>query len=82
MTSLYRSSPREGGNMYSTSDKRRRFAFYLDFLSQATCSASILYFARHIRIDSCLFSYDREWLFEYAANLYRDLTGHEMGVNL
>lgn len=78
MTFLYRSSPPEGEKMYSSSDKRRRFAFYLNFLSQATCSASILYFARHIRIDPCLFSYDREWLYKYAERLFRNLTGYDM----
>lgn len=81
MASLYRSSPFEGGGVYSVSDKRRRFAFYLNLLSQATCSASILYLARHIKIDPCLFSHDREWLYKCAEVLFRDMEGYDMEDN-
>lgn len=81
MTFLYRSSSLEGVRMYSTSDKRRRFSFYFNSLSKATCSASILYFVRLIRSDTCLFPYDRELLYKYAEILFRDMAGYDIEDN-
>lgn len=53
--------------------------FYYDALLHIPRPSGILRLARLFRSDSRLNSYDREWLSEYAAYFFRDLTGYDMG---
>lgn len=52
--------------------------FYYDALLHIPSPSGILLLARLFRSDSRLNSYDCEWLFEYAAYFFRDLTGYAM----
>lgn len=56
--------------------------FYYDALLHIPRPSGILLLARLFRSDSRLNSYDREWLTEYAAYFFRDLTGYDMEVCL
>lgn len=82
MSFLYRSSPLEGGrsNLFAESNMMciSLCEFYYDALLHISCPSGILRLARLFRSDSRLNSYDREWLFEYAAYFFRDLTGYDM----
>ena len=72
------SNGREGGKSYSPAEKKRRCEFYYDSLLYASYPAGILYLARHIRKDPCLVSSDREWLYQYAVHLFRDLFCYDL----
>lgn len=52
--------------------------FYYDGLLHIPSSSGILRLARLFRCDSRLNSYDRDWLFEYAAFFFLDLTGYNL----
>lgn len=52
--------------------------FYYDALLHIPSPSCILSLARLFRCDSRLNSYDRDWLFEYAALFFLDLTGYAM----
>lgn len=86
MSSLYRSSPLEGGRTILSAESNMKCIslceFYYDILLHIPRPSGILRLARLFRSDSRLNSYDREWLFEYAAYFFRDLTGYDMGVCL
>lgn len=82
MSFLYRSSPLEGGRTILSAESNMMCIslceFYYDALLHIPRPSVILRLARLFRSDSRLNSYDREWLFEYAAYFFRDLTGVEM----
>lgn len=86
MTFLHRSSPLEGGRTILSAESNMMCIslceFYYDVLLHIPRPSGILRLARLFRSDSRLNSYDREWLFEYADYLFRDLTGYDMGVCL
>lgn len=52
--------------------------FYYDALLHIPSPSGILRLARLFRCDSRLNSYDCDWLFEYAAFFFLDLTGYDM----
>lgn len=86
MSFLHRSSPREGGktNLFSESNMNciSLCQFYYDALLHIPCPSGILLLVRLFRCDFRLNAYDREWLYDYAAYFFRDLTGNEMEVCL
>lgn len=52
--------------------------FYYDALLHAPAPFGILRLVRLIRLDFRLDSYDREWLCDYAAVFFFELTGYDM----
>lgn len=82
MSFLYRSSPLEGGRTILSAESNMMCIslceFYYDVLLHIPRPSGILRLARLFRSDSRLNSYDREWLLEYAAYFFRDLTGYDM----
>lgn len=82
MSFLYRSSPLEGGRTILSAESNMMCIslceFYYDVLLHIPRPSGILHLARLFRSDSRLNSYEREWLFEYAAYFFRDLTGYDM----
>lgn len=82
MSFLYSSSPLEGGRTILFAESNMMCIslceFYYDVLLHIPRPSGILRLARLFRFDSRLNSYDREWLFEYAAYFFRDLTGYDM----
>lgn len=82
MSFLYRSSPLEGGRTILSAESNMMCIslceFFYDVLLHIPRPSGILCLARLFRSDSRLNSYDREWLFEYAAYFFRDLTGYDM----
>lgn len=82
MSFLYRSSPLEGGKTILFAESNMKCIslceFYYDVLLHIPCPSGILRLARLFRCDFRLNSYDCEWLFEYAAYFFRDLTGNDM----
>lgn len=82
MSFLYRSSPLEGGRTILSSESNMMCIslceFYYDVLLHIPRPSGLLRLARLFRCDLRLNSYDREWLFEYAACFFRDLTGNDM----
>lgn len=52
--------------------------FYYDLLLHIPTPSGILRLVRLFRLDSRLDSYDREWLCDYAANFFFDLTGYDL----
>lgn len=82
MTFLHRSSPLEGGKTILFAESNMRCIllceFFYDVLLHIPCPSGILRLARLFRCDFRLNSYDREWLYEYAAYFFRDLTGYDM----
>lgn len=52
--------------------------FYYDILFHIPTPSGILRLARLFRSDSRLEPYDREWLFDYAAEFFFVLTGYDM----
>ena len=82
MTFLHRSSPLEGGKTILFGESNMKCIslceFYYDVLLHIPRPSGILRLARLFRCDFRLNSYDREWLFEYAAYFFRDLTGYDM----
>lgn len=82
MSSLYRSSPLEGGRTILSAESNMMCIslceFFYDALLHIPRPSGILCLARLFRFDLRLNSYDREWLFEYAACFFRDLTGCDM----
>lgn len=82
MSFLYRSSPLEGGTSILSSESNMMCIslceFYYDVLLHIPRPSGILRLVYLFRSDSRLNSYDREWLFEYAAYFFRDLTGYDM----
>lgn len=52
--------------------------FYYDALLHIPSPSGILRLVRLFRRDSRLESYDCEWLCEYAARFFCDLTGYDM----
>ena len=83
MSFLYRSSPLEGGRIILSAESNimciSLCEFYYDVLLHIPRPSCILRLARLFRSDSRLNSYDSEWLCEYAAYFFRDLTGYDMG---
>lgn len=51
---------------------------YYDALFRVSTPSGILSLVRHIRRDSRLDLYDREWLCDYAADFFFELTGYHM----
>lgn len=51
---------------------------YYDALLHVSTPSCILSLVRLIRRDSRLDLYDREWLCDYAAEFFSDLTGYDM----
>lgn len=82
MSFLYRSSPLEGGRAILSAESNMMCItlceFFYDVLLHIPRPSGILRLALLFRSDSRLNAYDREWLFEYAAYLFRDLTGYDM----
>lgn len=52
--------------------------FYYDALLHIPTPSGIFRLARLFRSDSRLEPYDREWLFDYAAEFFFVLTGYDM----
>lgn len=59
-------------------DPSMRCHFFYDFLFVPGPPSLFVFIARLVSADKLLFPSDREWLVEYAALFYRDLTGQEM----
>lgn len=82
MSFLYCSSPLEGGRTILSAESNMMCIslceFYYDVLLHIPRPSGILSLARFFRSDSRLNCYDRDWLFEYAAHFFRDLTGYDM----
>lgn len=82
MSFLYRSSPLEGGRTFLSAESNMMCIslceFYYDVLLHIPRPSGILRLARLFRCDLRLNFYDREWLCEYAACFFRDLTGYDM----
>lgn len=83
MSLLPRSSPLAGGKTISSAESMDLKCislsnFFYDALLNVRAPSSILRLARLFRCDSRLDSYDSEWLFEYAAYFFFELTGYHM----
>lgn len=63
-------------------DPNERCQFFYDALFVPGPPSLLVVIARLVFADNLLFPYDKEWLIEYAGLFYRDLTWHEMEVNL
>lgn len=63
-------------------DPNKRCQFFYDLLLVPGPPSLFVFIARIVSVDKLLFPSDRKWLVEYAGLFYRDLTGHEMEVNL
>lgn len=76
------SSPLEGGRTILSAESNimciSLCEFYYDALLHIPSPSGILRLARLFRCDFRLNSYDREWLFEYAAYFFHDLTGNDI----
>lgn len=63
-------------------DPNKRCQFFYDLLFVPGPPSFLVVFAWLVSVDKFLLSYDKVWLVEYAGLFYRDLTGHEIEVNL
>lgn len=52
--------------------------FFYDALLHVPTPSGIIRLVRLFCRDSCLDSYDREWLFDYASDFFFDLTGYDL----
>lgn len=78
MSSLYRSSPLEGGKTISSAEAKKCYSFYVSALRNASYLKGIVYLARYIRSDSNLLPADRELLMGYAQSLCAEISGLEL----
>lgn len=78
MSFLSRSSPLVGGKTILSAESKEHYKFFLSALRNASYVLGIVSLARYIRSDSNLLPADREWLFDYAAYFFFELTGYDM----
>ena len=83
MSFLSRSSPLAGGKTISSAESMKHYIeLYYDALLHVSTPSGILSLVRLIRRDSRLEFYDCEWLCDYAADFFSELTGYDMDACL